>query len=110
MSNRNSVTGESSGGIIADKTATAISTGATLTGGTTDVVRVSPAAAVTGVILAAGQFSGDVVIVVNEAAAANTVTFAAVGTSNVADGTSSVIAGLTARRFVWSGSKWYAEK
>ena len=109
MPNRNSVTGESSGAIIADRTAAAISTGATLSAAS-DVVRVSPAAAVTGVILTAGLFPGDVVIVINEAAAANSVTFAAQGTSRVADGTSSVIAGLTARRFVWSGALWYAEK
>jgi hypothetical protein len=110
MSNRNSVTGEASGPMIASTSAPAISNGATLTAGLTDVIRVAPGAAVTGVILTAGAFAGDTVIIINEAAAANSVTFAAQGTSRVADGVSSVIAGLTARRFVWSGSLWYAEK
>ena len=65
------------------------------------VARVSPAGAVTGIILQAGTSAGQTCLVVNEAVAANTVTFAASGTSNVADGTSSVIAGLNARLFVW---------
>ena len=73
------------------------------------VARVSPAGAVTGIILQAGTSAGQTCLVVNEAVAANTVTFAASGTSNVADGTSSVIAGLNARRFVWDSgtSLWY---
>ncbi len=73
------------------------------------VSRVNPAAARTGCILQTGTQSGQIVWVVNEAAAANSITFAASGTSNVADGTSDVIAGLTARCFVWNGSLnlWY---
>lgn len=110
MANRNSVTGETSGPTTASATASAIANGVTLQAGATDVIRVAPAGAVTGVIMAAGLFPGDAVVVINEAAAANTVTFAAQGTSRVADGTSSVIPGLTARRFVWSGSLWFAEK
>lgn len=72
------------------------------------VARVAPAAARTGIILQAGTIAGQVVTVVNEAAAANSVTFAAAG-SNVADGNASPIAGLTARRFVWDSgtSLWY---
>ncbi len=73
------------------------------------VSRVSPAAARTGCILSPGTMAGQEVWVVNEATAANSITFAASGTSNVADGTSDVIAGLTARKFVWdsSTSLWY---
>ena len=39
--------------------------------------------------------------------AGNTVTFAVAGTSNVADGASIPIPGLTERRFTWSGTLWY---
>lgn len=67
------------------------------------IARVSPAAARTGCILQAGTTSGQIIWVINEAASANSVTFAASG-SNVADGTSDVIAGLTARCFVWDSS------
>lgn len=73
----------------------------------TGISRVAPAANITGVILTAGTISGQTVVVVNEAAF--TITFAAAGTSHVADGTSDVIAALTARMFVWdaSTSLWY---
>jgi hypothetical protein len=68
------------------------------------VARVSPAAARTACILQAGTMSGQMVWVINEAVAANSITFDVAGTSNVADGTSDVIAGKTARCFVWDGS------
>lgn len=73
------------------------------------IARVSPAAARTGCILQAGTTPGQECWVVNEAIAANSITFAASGTSNVADGTSDVLAGLVARKFVWdsSTSLWY---
>jgi hypothetical protein len=50
--------------------------------------------------------------VFDESSAANTITFASGGTINVADGTSSVVAGLTARTFVWNAatSLWYPAK
>lgn len=87
---------------------------AVITGGTINTAglgssRVSPAGAVTGVILQPGTFPGQEVWVVNEAVAANTVTFAASGTSNVADGAAAAIAGLTARKFVWDSVQllWY---
>jgi hypothetical protein len=88
--------------------APAIANSATIASNYT-ATRVSPAGAVTGIILAAGVFPGQLCTVVNEAAAANTITFAAAATSKVADGVSSVIAGLTARTFVWdsSTSLWY---
>lgn len=76
------------------------------------VSRVNPAAARAGCILQAGTQSGQVVWVINEAAAANSLTFDVAGTSHVADGTSDVINGLTARCFVWNGSTslWYPVK
>lgn len=90
-------------------TAPATATAGTITTSGVSAARVSPAGAITGVILQAGTFGGQEVAVVNEAIAANTVTFAASGTSNVANGTASVIAGLTARKFVWDTSTtlWY---
>ncbi len=73
------------------------------------VARVAPGGAVTGIILQPGTYNGQLVTVVNESIAGNTVTFAAAGTSNVADGVSDVIAGLAARLFVWDAatSLWY---
>lgn len=94
---------------IQSASAAAVATNGTITTAGVSVARVAPTGAVTGVILAVGTTGGQVCTVVNEAVAANTVTFAASGTSNVADGTSSVIAGLTARRFVWDSgvSLWF---
>jgi|SRR6185312_1836539 len=72
-------------------------------------VRCTNAGAVTGVILAAGTTDGQEVTVYNEAA--NSITFAAVATSHVADGTSDVIATLTAARYKWNANAstpaWY---
>lgn len=94
-------------------TVTTLSTGNTITIGTSGgngVLRVTAAAAVTGIILSAGTRAGQVVTVVHEGAAGNTITFAASGTSNVADGASDVITGPSARSFVWDSvtSLWYA--
>jgi hypothetical protein len=74
------------------------------------VVRVTAAAAITGVILSPGNTGGQRVTIIHEGAAANTITFAAAGTSNVADGTSDVITGPSARTFVWDSvtALWYA--
>ena len=96
-------------GYSQSSTAPAVATSGTITTSGVTSARVSPSGAVTGVILQAGTFAAQEVIVVNEAVGANTVTFAASGTSNVADGTSDVIAGLTARKFVWDTgtSLWY---
>lgn len=75
----------------------------------TSVSRVSPGGAVTGIILQAGVAAGQEVTVINESAAANTVTFAVAGTSNVADGVTTVIAGLRCAKYTWSSatSRWY---
>jgi hypothetical protein len=77
-------------------------------------IRAAPAGAVTGVILnpglaVAGEPAQEVVII-NESTGADSITFA-VSSSNVANGSSCVIPGLTARRFVWdaSTSLWYQQ-
>lgn len=74
------------------------------------IVRANPGAAHTGIIITVGTYVQQEFILVNEAAAANTLTMAAVATSHVADGVSSVVAGLTAARFVWENSLWYHVK
>jgi hypothetical protein len=72
-------------------------------------VIVTPASNVSGIILQAGLGAGVEVTVINESAF--TVTFAAVATSHVADGTSDVIAANNSRRFQWSPSGlWYPSK
>jgi L-threonylcarbamoyladenylate synthase len=65
------------------------------------------AGAATGVILTAGTYDGQELTLFNNSA--NSITFAAVGTSNVANGTSAVIAANTGMTLVWSVSdlKWY---
>jgi hypothetical protein len=96
--------------IIESAAAAATATSGTITTTGVTVARISPAGAITGVILQALVLGNSpIVTVLNEAVAANTVTFAASGTSNVADGASDVIAGLTARTFVWDSftSLWY---
>lgn len=74
------------------------------------VVRVTAAAAVTGIILPAGSNAGQNITVIHEGASGNTITFAAAGTSNVADGASDTITGPSARTFVWDSvtALWYA--
>jgi len=79
----------------------------TITTAGVGVARVNPGADITGVILQAGTLAGQQCWVVNESS--HSVTFAASGTSHVADGTSDAIAALTGRLFVWNGSVslWY---
>lgn len=86
---------------------TTITNGATLTISNLGVVRVNPGGNVTDIIVPAGLYAGQQLIVVNESAF--TVTFAASGTSRVADGVSDVIAALNAKSFVWDSgtSLWY---
>lgn len=90
-------------------TAVATATSGTIATASLKVSRVAPAAAITGVILAPGTYDGQDVWVVNEATAANSVTFAASGTSNVAAGTAAVIAGAAASHFIWDSavSLWF---
>jgi len=89
--------------------AAAITNGSTITTAATGVARVAPGGAVTGIIMQAGTRAGQECTVVNESAAVNTATMAASGTSNVANGVTTVIAGLTSRRFVWDSvtALWY---
>jgi hypothetical protein len=76
------------------------------------VVRVTASAAVTGVVLGAGYQRGQAITIIHEGAAANTIMFAASGTSNVADGASDVVSGMTSRTFVWDTATnlWYPNK
>lgn len=62
----------------------------------------------TGAILAPAFWDGQQVTVCNLAIASNTITFAAQGTSNVANGTQVVINGAASRTFVWNAlsSAW----
>lgn len=97
--------------IQASGTVQTLSTGNTITvAAGQSCVRVTAGAAVTGIILAAGTLAGQLLTVIHEGAAANTITFAASGTSNVADGASDVITGPSARTFVWDAvtALWYA--
>lgn len=97
---------------VTSATADAVASDGTITTAGVTVARVLPAAAVTGVILEAGTVDGQVVRVVNEnTTSADSVTFAAVATSNVADGTSDVIDGLAGATYVWNANAatpaWY---
>jgi hypothetical protein len=87
--------------------AAAIGGGATIATSAAVSVRVDPPGTVTGIILQAGTAPGQIVVVVNESA--NDITFAAAGTSHVADGASDVITGNTAPAFIWDGATalWY---
>lgn len=90
-------------------TAPAVASSGTIATANVGVARVSPASAVTGVILAAGTIPGQLCLVVNEAVAANSITMAASGTSNVADGVNDVLPGLQSRLYVWDSAQslWY---
>ncbi len=75
----------------------------------TGTVRVTAAGAVTGCILAPGTRPGQLLTVIHEGAAANTITMATAATSNVAAGTTCVLSGLAAHLFVWDSvtTRWY---
>ena len=64
----------------------------------------------TGVILATGLRDGQQVTVTNFADAAESITFAASGTSNVANGVSAVISQFESVTFTWNATRslWYA--
>jgi hypothetical protein len=89
--------------------ATAISTASTIFPGTgtKPYVPVSSTGACTGLILGGGSVDGQLLVVVNTTAFS--LTFAASGTSHVADGVSDVIPALTARSYYWDNgtSLWY---
>jgi hypothetical protein len=95
-----------SGG-IQTPTAQSLNTGDTIaTSGPplVDIARVSPAAAVTGIILQPGVTPGQNVWVVNEAAIGNSVQFATAATSNIADGANCILLGGRAKLFVWDSA------
>lgn len=88
---------------IQSSSAPAVGSSGTISTAGVSVARVSPAGAVTAVILQAWTPGNPPEIwVVNEAIAANTVQFDVAGTSHVADGAGTTIAGLTGRKFIWS--------
>ena len=64
-------------------------------------VRVTAAGAVTGIIIAPGVRAYQLLVIIHEGAAANTLTMAAAGTSNVAGGVTCVLSGLAAHIMVW---------
>lgn len=79
------------------------------------IALVTPAAARTGITLQAGTINGQEVWIVNQGAAANTLTLNTTpATANVADSaTETAIAGLTARKYVWVGAAtnlWYPSR
>ena len=102
---------DSSGNVIfstsQSASAPALATGDTITTIGVGMARVAPTGNVTSVILQAGVTKTQEVLVVNESSF--TITFAAVGTSNVADGISAVIAANRSMFFTWNSvqSKWY---
>src|SRR5260221_4588901 len=74
------------------------------------VVRLAPAAAVTGIIMPLGPATRNMfLVIVVTTAAANTVTFAAMGTSFVAGGAAVSLAGLAAHLLYWDSvaQLWY---
>lgn len=77
------------------------------TGGYNAIVATSSAANKTGVILTAGSTQGQTIRLINTSA--NSLTFAAAGTSNVADGTGAVLAALTAMTLTWEtgAARWF---
>ncbi len=90
----------------------AIDTAGTITlptGGINQLVATSSAANKTGVILTAGRHDGEEIRLINTSA--NSLTFAAAGTSNVADGTGSVLAALTAMKMTWEAgaARWFRD-
>lgn len=69
---------------------------------------VTSGGATTGVIMQAGTVHGQIVYIVNTDSSFS-VTFAAAGTSLVANGTGAVIAAVTMKGFVWNAitNRWY---
>lgn len=72
-------------------------------------VRVTAAGAVTAVTMQVGTTPGQLCCIICEQAAANTITMAAAGTSNVAAGATCVLSGLANHLFIWDATTalWY---
>lgn len=94
---------------LPQSSAAAIANSSTISTASGGIARCTAAAACTAVVMQAGTKTGQTVVVINESAAANTITFAAAGTSNVAGGTTVSLQGLAAHLFVWDAgtSLWY---
>lgn len=87
---------------------TTIANGNTVTP-TASIMRTTNVGAVTGLIVASGTVDGQTFTLINEGS--GTVSFAAVGTSHVADGATTAIPVLTGRTLVWMANvvtpAWY---
>lgn len=97
-----------SGGV--SSTANAIASSGTITAHGVRVARIAPTAAVTAVVVQAGDYDGQELTIINETTTGTfTATAAASGTSNVADGTGLVVSGLRSAKLNWdaSTSLWY---
>ncbi|HEY4033979.1 MAG TPA: hypothetical protein VGL94_08475 [Ktedonobacteraceae bacterium] len=96
---------------IVSATAPAIASSGTIATAGIGTSQVTPAAAVTACVLAPGIYQGQECTVANvSTTGANTITMAASATSNIADGTNTVISGLTCAKFKYVGSLWYHMK
>lgn len=88
----------------------ALSNGSTITHTNAPVVfvDVSGGLSVSGIILQAGTIDGQILVVCNVNGTLNA-TFAAAGTSNVANGTSASITALKANCFIWNSvaGRWF---
>jgi hypothetical protein len=98
-------------GSLAAAQALATGTAAILIPAGFSYVTVSAAAATTGASLPAGLYHGQMLVIAVTSAAANTITFAAVATSNVAGGVTDSMAGLHSHVFFWNAvaatPAWY---
>jgi hypothetical protein len=72
------------------------------------VAKVTPGAAVTGIIMQSGVVIGQMCFVDNQGASSSTITFnTTVGTSHVSNAAAATaIPGLAGRLFCWDGSVW----
>ncbi len=92
---------------VESQSAPTLSNGNTISTANVGVARVTTSGNVTGIILQQGTTPAQDIFIENESS--NTITFASVGTSFVADGTSAVIAANRAMHLRWNSfqSKWY---
>jgi hypothetical protein len=84
-----------------------VSTGSTVNPNGAAFAPVTAGSACTGLVISGGAADGQVATIANQSAFS--LTFAAAGTSHVADGTADTISALTARTFFWDAesSLWY---
>lgn len=84
-----------------------LTNGATITHNNAGAVITTNGGAVTGIIVQAGTIHGQSLTILNNTA--NTVTMAAVGTSNVAGGVAAIVPANAALNLIWNAidSRWY---